>query len=100
VPQDAADLDSDQLRAGQVRWTTADSPWVHDVDRDVLRRSLEQFGALAPTMGFSSHLPPAPGAMLDVLVDGLAQAPTADPFVGPDHAAFAAMLSGMTPVPA
>lgn len=27
VPQDAADLDTDQLQAGQVRWATIDSPW-------------------------------------------------------------------------
>lgn len=100
VPQDAADLDTEQLRAGQIRWTTIDSPWVHEVDRDVFRSSLEQFRTLAPTMVCSSHLPPAPGAMLDVLVDGLAQAPAADRFVGPDHAAFEAMLAGMTPVPA
>ena len=38
----------------------------------------------------SSHLPPAPGAMLDVLVDSLALAPDADRFVGPDHAAHEA----------
>ena len=48
----------------------------------------------------SSHLPPAPGAMLDVLVDSLALAPDADRFVGPDHAALEAMLAGMVDVPA
>lgn len=100
VPQDAADLDTDQLRAGQVRWTTIDSPWVHDVDRDAFRHSLDRFRALEPTMVCSSHLPPAPGAMLDVLVDGLALAPGAERFVGPDHAAFEAMLAGTAAAPA
>jgi len=48
----------------------------------------------------SSHLPPAPGAMFDVLVDSLALAPTADRFTGPDQAALEAMLAGMVDVPA
>lgn len=95
VPQDAAELAPDQLRAGQVRWTTIDSPWVHDVDTDLFRGSLDRMRALEPTMVCSSHLPPAPGAMLDVLVDALALAPAAERFVGPDHAALEAMLAGM-----
>ena len=47
----------------------------------------------------SSHLPPAPGAMLEVFVDSLALAPDADPFVGPDQAALEAMLAGMADAP-
>lgn len=38
--------------------------------------------------------------MLDVLVDGLALAPAAERFVGPDHAAFEAMLAGTAAGPA
>ena len=34
VPHNAADLDTGELRAGQVRWATIDSTWVHDVDRN------------------------------------------------------------------
>jgi hypothetical protein len=46
-------------------------------------------------MVFSSHLPPAPGAMLDVFVDSLAPAPDAPRFEGPDRAALEALLAGM-----
>ena len=76
-------------------------------DRTGILFSSDCFGALAPrlraiepTMVCSSHLPPAPGAMLDVLVDSLAQAPAAERFVGPDQATLQAMLAGMVDVPA
>ena len=95
VPQDAADLDTAELRAGQVLWATIDSPWVHRVDRDAFGHSLDRLREMEPTMVCSSHLPPAPGAMLDVFAGSLAMAPAADPFVGPDHAALEAMLAGM-----
>ena len=100
VPHDAADLDTDQLQAGQVRWATIDSAWVHDVDRATFGNALDQIRAIEPTMVCSSHLPPAPGAMLDVFVDSLAMTPAADRFVGPDQAALEAMLAGMVDVPA
>jgi flavorubredoxin len=92
VPEYAADLDRETLQAGQIRWATIDSSWVHDVDRDVFERSLDSLRALAPTMVCSSHLPPAPGSMLDLFVDSLSRTPDADRFVGPDHAALEAML--------
>lgn len=95
VPQDAAGLDREVLQAGQVRWATIDAPWVHEVDRDRFRGTLDRYRALAPTTVCSSHLPPAPGAMLDVLVDGLSQAPDADRYVGMDHGSLEAMLGGM-----
>jgi flavorubredoxin len=97
VPEDAAELDTDVLQAGQVAWATIDSPWVHRVDRDAFGAALDQVRAMEPTMVCSSHLPPAPGAMLPVLLESLAMAPGADPFVGPDHAALEMMLAGMAP---
>ena len=100
IPQTAADIDPGELRTGQVRWATIDSSWVHDVDRDTFSHALNQFRAIAPTMVCSSHLPPAPGAMLDVLVDSLALVPAADRFVGPDHATLEAMLANMLDAPA
>ena len=100
VPQDAADLDTDALQAGQVLWATIDSPWVHRVDRSAFAHTLDRLRTIEPTMVCSSHLPPAPGAMLDLFVESLAMAPGADPFVGPDHAALEAMLAGMAQAPA
>lgn len=99
VPQDAADLDTDTLQAGQVRWATIDSAWVHDVDRNAFGHALDKLRGLEPTMVCSSHLPPAPGAMLDTFVDSLAMTPDADRFVGPDQAALHAMLAGMVDAP-
>jgi hypothetical protein len=99
VPEDAADLDTADLRAGQVLWATIDSPWVHRVDRDVFGHALDQMRGIQPTLVCSSHLPPAPGAMLEVFLESLAMVPAADPFVGPDHAALEAMLAGMVEAP-
>jgi hypothetical protein len=93
LTQHVGDIDTDVLQAGQVRWATIDSPWVHAVDRDTFAGTLDEFRSLEPTMVCSSHLPPAPGAMLDLFVDALAMVPDADRFIGPDQAALEAMLS-------
>lgn len=95
VPENAADLDLDQLRSGQTRWATIDSPWVHDIDRAVLAAKLADVRAIEPSLVCSSHLPPAPGSMLGVLVDALAATPDAPRFEGPDQAALEIMLHGM-----
>jgi flavorubredoxin len=95
VPEHADDLDAEVLTAGQIRWATIDSPWVHDVDRDAFARTLGELRALEPAMVCSSHLPPASGAMLEVFVDSLSAAPDAERFVGPDQAMLEAMLAGM-----
>jgi ODP family beta lactamase len=93
VPNNAADLDTEELQAGQVRWATIDSSWVHDVDRIAFGHALDELRAIEPTMVCSSHLPPAPGTMLDVCVDSLALVPDADPFIGPDQAALELLLA-------
>jgi hypothetical protein len=94
VSGDGEDL-GDRSCRGQVRWATIDSPWVHRVDRDAFGHALDQLRTIEPTMVCSSHLPAAPGAMLDLFAESLAMVPGADPFVGPDHAAVEAMLAGM-----
>lgn len=80
------------VQAGQIRWATIDSPWVHGVDRSTYERALAELRGIEPTMVCSSHLPPAPGGMLDLFVDSLAAVPDADPFTGPDQAALEAIL--------
>ncbi len=94
VPEDASDLDSATVTSGQVRWATVDSSWVHDVDRGAFAAKLEQWRALEPTRIYSSHLPPAPGSMLSMFVDSLAQVPDAPRFEGLDQAALESMLAG------
>ena len=100
VPENAGDLDLDELRMGQVRWATIDSSWVHEVDRSVFGRTLDGIRAIKPSMVCSSHPPPAPGAMLDVFLGSLAMVPDAERFVGPDQADLEAMIAGMASIPA
>ena len=58
---------------------------MHDVDRDAFGGALERLRAIEPTMVCSSHLPPAPGAMFDFIVDSLAMVPAADRFDAPER---------------
>jgi hypothetical protein len=97
VPQDAADLDTDELQAGQVRWAAIDSAWVHHVDPHAFGHALDRLRSIEPTMVCSSRLPPAPGAMLGLFVESLAHGARRRPLVGPDQAAFELMLAGMAP---
>lgn len=99
VPENAADLSDDELRQGQIFWTTVDSPWLHNVDRDAFAKDLHRIRAIEPTMVLSSHLPAAPGSMIDLLLASLAAVPTAQPFVGPDQAALEELLTDMTAAP-
>jgi len=96
VPERADELSDAELRDGQVFWATIDSPWLHKVDPATFAKELNAVRALDPTIVLSSHLPAAPGAMLDRLLASLEAAPGAEPFVGPDQAALEQMLAQMT----
>jgi flavorubredoxin len=100
VPERAEDLDADVLRAGQVRWATIDSPWIHGVDRATFNGTIDEVRSIDPRMVCSSHLPPAPGSMLDFMLDSLVAAPDAERFTGPDQAALDQMLAGAAEAPA
>ena len=69
------------------------------MDRDALAVELDGIRKMAPTMILSSHLPAAPGHMVERLLASLAAAPASQPFVGPNQAAFEQMLKTMTEVP-
>lgn len=97
--EDARDIAVDDLVAAQRLWVTVDSPWVAGVDRERFTASLEPLRALDPSVVLSTHLPPARGAM-PALLDMLANAPDADPFVGLDQAALDQLLAGFEPQPA
>jgi glyoxylase-like metal-dependent hydrolase (beta-lactamase superfamily II) len=96
IPRSAADLSDRDLREGQVIWATVDAPWLHKVDRGVFSAELESIRSMEPRLILSSHLPAAPGHMLDRLLASLAAAPEASPFTGPDQAALEQMLEQMT----
>lgn len=95
-PQNAADLSEKDLREGQLFWATVDSPWLHKVDEGTFARELKAIRSMEPAMILSSHLPAAAGDMTDRLLASLADAPSAQPFVGPDQAALEQMLKAMT----
>jgi glyoxylase-like metal-dependent hydrolase (beta-lactamase superfamily II) len=96
VPQNAADLSDKDLRDGQIVWTTIDSPWLHKVETAAFAKELDAVRKMKPKLVLSSHLPAAPGAMLDRLLASLAAVPTAQPFVGPNQAALEQMLQKMS----
>ena len=93
---DIAELPADDLVPAQRLWTTVDSPWVAAVDPTRFATSLEPLRRLDPPVVLSSHLPPAHGATSQLL-DTLADAPNAEPFVGPDQAALEQMLAAFQP---
>jgi len=98
-PQNAADLSDKDLREGQIFWATVDSPWLHKADEGVLAKELKAIRSMEPKMILSSHLPAAADDMTERLLAALADAPSAQPFVGPDQAALEQMLKEMTEVP-
>ncbi len=100
IPQSAADIPDAELRDGQTLWVTVDSPWIHTVDRTLFTEQLARIGGLDPEIVLSGHLPPAPGAMLDTLLDTLANAPDAPAFDAPDQSMLEAMLAGIATGPA
>lgn len=93
---DSREVPADTLRAAQLLWATVDSPWVHNVDPDLFKSSADPIRAMNPSAVLSTHLPPAIGRNTE-LFDMLVQAPSADPFIGPDQQALAQMLAGFEP---
>jgi Metallo-beta-lactamase superfamily len=95
-PQDdAGAMPWDALREGQLLWATVDAPWLHQVDRAKFVSDLNLIRQIEPGLLLSSHLPPAQG-MTETLLETLASAPDAAPFIGPDQPALEAMLAQMT----
>jgi flavorubredoxin len=88
----AADMAADSLREGLVTWSTVDAPWLSMVDEGAFKRSLDRVRRLAPRAVLSSHLPPAIG-LTEELLEHLAAAPGAGPFIGPDQAALTQMMA-------
>ena len=92
VPENAADLSEQDLHAGQTLWSTIDAPWLHKADRGMLVRELDVIRSMDPKMILSSHLPAAGGKVVGRLLSTLAQAPDAEPFVGPNQPMLEQML--------
>lgn len=91
---DAAEVPTDALREGMIRWTTIDSPWLHGTTGDGFEKALSAVTQLAPSHLLGSHLPPT-NASVRPLAENLRAARVADPFVGPDQATLEAMLGAV-----
>jgi hypothetical protein len=98
VVENAADLAEPELVGGMTAWTTFDSPWTHLVDRGRFGEVLDGVRSLGATNVLSSHLPAATG-QTEALLKILESVPDAEPFVPPDHEAFAAIVAQMGPPP-
>ncbi|MET9433410.1 MBL fold metallo-hydrolase [Streptomyces sp. NPDC006551] len=92
----ASDLKPEELRAAQLLWATVDSPWVHLVDAEKYRATVDPLRDMNPEIVLSTHLPPAV-RMTAPMIDTIAMAPDSDPFVGPDQAALEQMLASFEP---
>ncbi len=87
----ATQLGMRDLRDGMSLWTSVDAPWLMQIDRTSLARSLDRLREWQPEHVFSSHLPPASG-MNEALVQCLVSAADAPAFVGPDQRALEEMM--------
>lgn len=92
----AADIPPSDLRNGLIRWASVDAPWLALTDEQVFAASLNAIRGLEPSAILSSHLPPAID-MSEALLEYLAAARLAPPFVGPDQAALEQMMAGAGP---
>jgi hypothetical protein len=94
--EDASATSPGELRAAQLLWASADSPWVHTVDPAKYAASFGPLRGFGPSAILSTHLPPATGNSA-TLFQTLLDAPDASPFTGPDQAALEAMLRQFEP---
>jgi glyoxylase-like metal-dependent hydrolase (beta-lactamase superfamily II) len=88
----ANELAPTALRDALLTWATIDAPWLPLTDAAAYGRALARVRDLAPRVVLSSHLPPA-FDLSDRLLEQLASARTAPPFVGPDQEALSRMLA-------
>ena len=94
----AGEVPPAELRGGQLLWAAVDSPWVHNVDTNRYLDTVRSMQAFDPNLICSSHLPPATN--MTSMFDMLAEAPSADPFVGPDQQALEQLLASFEPAAA
>lgn len=92
---DASDIPSDALAGGMRAWATIDSPWTHLVDRVQFAAVLDSLRRLQPSAVFSSHLPAAPGALVEGFLEVLASVPDADHMPAPSHEEFTQLLAAL-----
>lgn len=93
---DTDDVEPGVLRAAQVAWATADSPWVTLADRDALRSEVEAVRHMDPSVLLSSHLPPVRDR-IDHSLDSILAARESEPTTGPTQEQIETLLAGFAP---
>lgn len=93
---DVAALPDEQVVAGQLMWGSADSPWVHSIDKGKFGVSLDAVRRFDPALVLSTHIPPIHSG-IERHLDTLARLPDAPPAIGPGQAVLEAMLAEMEP---
>jgi flavorubredoxin len=93
--EDARDIPHQELAEMGTIWATIDAPWIHNINRTLFSKALDQIRELSPSIILSSHLPAAPGMTMQLLKT-LASVPDAKPFTGPDQEALQRMLGQIT----
>jgi flavorubredoxin len=88
------DISETDVAQGMAVWASADSPWIHLVEANTLRNTLDKIRRLAPKTILSAHLPPASGKTQQFL-DLLQTVPASAPFVTPDQTALEQILAQM-----
>lgn len=88
----AGDIPPATLYERMVLWATIDAPWLASIEPAAFEAALDRVRELEPAVVFSSHLPPAAG-MIDVLLENLSAARTAQRFVGPNQEELRRMLA-------
>lgn len=88
----AGAISTNDLYEGCLGWASVDAPWLQMIDTEKFARKLAMIRKLDADTVLSAHLPPAYD-MVDLLLDYLAHAPLAPPFVGPDQATLEQMLA-------
>ena len=89
----ARDIPEDALRQGMLAWAAVDAPWLKMVDLAGYAAGIRRLRELDANRILSSHLPLADATLVEPLLEILASAPDAPPFVGPDQAALEQMMA-------
>jgi flavorubredoxin len=96
VPRPTADVNA--IGAAYIEGSTifmsANSAWLHDIDRDTFRRNVDAVRTLDPEVVLPSHGAPLEGR-INELCDHLESLPGTEPFRFPDDAGFRVMLEEM-----
>lgn len=88
----AADINSKDLRKGSQLWASIDAPWLSVIDHDKFGHALSTIEKLNADRILSSHLPPAEN-MNKTLLNILSEADKTPAFVGPDQQALEKMMA-------